>query len=445
MRKRMRMNPNRPVAWPLRPNGMRRRASAVRVLSKVKLSRPAGWMVRLFVLMLIAIPSLMITSPGYVAFADKLPDPNNVATAQPEDTMIYAADGTTLLADLHPPGYQHYYEPLADAGTLLPEAVISIEDRNFYQEPGVDPQGVVRATMIDWRAQSSVEGASTLTQQLAKLRLVGNAPTIDRKIREALLAFEIERHYTKSQILEMYLNSVFFGDTAWGTKAAAQIYFHKQTKDLDLSQASMLAGIIKGPTLYSPLLNWTSAKTRQRDVLQAMVRDGKITPDDAAKAFAEDISPPSHMFLPSNQLLAPDFVRYTTGLLVNQFGSDLTYGGGLHVVTTLNVTLQNLAQSAVSGNVARLAYRNVSQGALVAIDPTDGAIVSMVGSANPTGNGGQYNLAVWPPRNPGSSMKIFTYTAAIASGKYSMTTPIVDGPFSYSEPGWTQAYTPKNY
>jgi len=146
-------------------------------------------MVRLFVLMLIAVPSLMITSPGYVAYADKLPDLSTLASAEPEDSVIYAADGTTVLADLHPPGYQHYYEPISDVGTLLPEAVISIEDRNFYQEPGVDPQGVVRATMIDWRAQSSVEGASTITQQLAKLRLVGNAQTIDRKIREALLAF----------------------------------------------------------------------------------------------------------------------------------------------------------------------------------------------------------------------------------------------------------------
>ena len=358
------MNHNRPVVWPLRPNGMRRRSSAARVLTKGRLSRPTGWLVRLFVLLLIAVPSLMITSPGYVAYADKLPDLSTLASAEPEDSVIYAADGTTVLADLHPPGYQHYYEPISDVGTLLPEAVISIEDRNFYQEPGVDPQGVVRATLTDWRAQSSVEGASTITQQLAKLRLVGNAQTIDRKIREALLAFEIERHYTKTQILEMYLNSVFFGDTAWGTKAAAQIYFHKQTKDLDLAQASMLAGIIKGPTLYSPLLNWTSAKNRQHDVLQAMLRDGKITSEDAAKAFAEDISPPSHMFLPTNTVVAVDFVRYTTDQLIQQFGSDMTYGGGLHVITTLNVTLQNLAQSAVTNNIAKLAYRNVKQGAL---------------------------------------------------------------------------------
>src|ERR1700681_3105407 len=350
----MRMSQDRPVVWPRRPNGMRRRASAAEGLTKGEGARPAGWMLRLLLLIVVAVRSLIVTSPGYVAFADKLPDPNQVASSQPEDTMIYAADGTTLLADLHPPGYQHYYEPLADVGALLPEAVISIEDRNFYQEPGVDPQGVVRATMIDWRAHSSVEGASTLTQQLAKLRLVGNAPTFDRKIREALLAFEIERHFTKPQILELYMNSVFFGDTAWGTKAASQIYFHKQTKDLDLAQASMLAGIIKGPTLYSPLLNWTSAKNRQRDVLQAMLRDGKITPGDAAKAFAEDISPPSHMFLPTNTFVAMDFVQYTTDQLIKQFGPDVTYGGGLHVITTLNVWMQYLGQKAVTDNIAKL-------------------------------------------------------------------------------------------
>ena len=437
------------TGWPRKPNGVRRRATAVRDTRQGLLTgfvwRPTGWMLRLLILVAIAVPSLIVTSPGYVAYADKLPDPSQITQATPEDTILYAADGTTVLADLHPPGYQHYYEPLSSMGTLLPAAVISIEDRNFYQEAGVDPQGVVRASLIDWRAHSSVEGASTLTQQLVKVRLVGNQTTIDRKVREALLAFEIERRYTKQQILEMYLNSVFFGDTAWGGKAAAEIYFHKQTKDLDLAQASMLAGIIRGPTLYSPILNWDSAKSRQHDVLQAMLRDGKITPDDAAKAFAEDISPPSHMFLPTNHVVAVDFVRYVTSQLVAQFGLDATYGGGLQVVTTLNAKLQTLAQSAVSGYIARLAYRRVSQGALVSIDPTTGAIVAMVGSANPNANGGQYNLAVWPPRNPGSSMKIFTYTEAIASGRFTMTTPIVDSRFSYRAPGTTEVYTPQNY
>ena len=431
------------IHWPHRPNGTRRRASAPKVLNnRHVVRRPASWLARLLVLLAVAVPTLIITSPGYAAFADKLPDPTQVTSDIPEDTLVYAADNTTLLADLHPPGYQAYYESLPDMGTLLPAAVISIEDRNFYGEPGVDPQGIVRAATVDFKSHSSVEGASTITQQLVKLRLVGNETSIDRKVREALVAFEIERRYTKDQILEWYLNSVFFANTAWGSAAASKIYFHKQTKDLDLAQASMLAGIIRGPTIYNPLVDWTSAKNRQHTVLDAMIRDGKITPQEAAKAFAEDISPPTHMFMPSNQSAAPAFTSYVTSLLINQFGQEL-YTGGLHVVTTLNPTLQNIGQAVVSNNIKSLAWRNITQGALVAINPTTGAIVAMVGSANPNAYGGQYNLAVWPPRNPGSSMKIFTYTAAIASGKYTMTTPIKDSAIAI--PDGTAMWKPQNY
>src|SRR5207302_2485468 len=381
------------TVWPRRPNGVRRRASASEVLTKGRVARPAGWMVRLVVLLVIAIPSLIITSPGYIAFADKLPDPTQVTSTVPEDTLIYAADNKTLLADLHPPGYQNYYEPLSEMGTLLPEAVISIEDHNFYQEPGIDPQGIVRASMVDWQSRSTAQGASTITQQLVKLRLVGNEASLDRKVREALLAFQIERRYTKAQILEWYLNSVFFANTAWGTAAASKIYFHKETKDLDLAQASMLAGIIRGPTIYNPLVNWTSAKNRQKIVLDAMIRDGKITASDAAQAFAEDLSQPTHMFMPTNSVSAPAFVSYVTAELIARFGKEATYSGGLRVVTTLNVQLQSIGQSIVGGTIASLAYRRVTQGALVALDPTSGAIVTMVGSANAYAYGGQYNLA----------------------------------------------------
>jgi membrane peptidoglycan carboxypeptidase len=441
----MPLSHNDPIVWPRRGNGMRRRASAPQVLTKGRLARPAGWLVRLFILLAIAVPSLIVTSPGYVAFADKLPDPNQMTSAVPEDTLLYASDNKTLLADLHPPGYQNYYEPLSEMGTLLPEAVISIEDRNFYNEPGIDPQGIMRAGIVDYQTGSPVEGASTITQQLVKLRLVGNQTSIDRKMREALLAFEIERKYTKDEILEWYLNSVFFANTAWGTAAASKIYFHKDTKDLDLAQASMLAGIIRGPTIYNPLVNWTSGKNRQAQVLGAMIRDGKITAGDAAAAFAEDISPPTHMFMPTNSVIAPAFVSYVTSQLVAQFGKDATYKGGLRVVTTLNPTLQNIGQNVVSSVISSLSYRRVTQGALVALDPTSGAILVMVGSANPNAYGGQYNLAVWPPRNPGSSMKIYTYTAAIASGRYTMTTPIQDSAFVYRDPMSGEVYKPQNY
>ncbi|MEA2656087.1 MAG: hypothetical protein QOI23_1452, partial [Chloroflexota bacterium] len=436
---------NNRADWPHSRNGVRRRASARLARRRARVLAPAGWFLRLFLLCVIAVPSLIYTSPDYAVFADKLPDPTSVTAPVPEDTILYASDGKTVLADLHPPGYQHYYEPLQAMGTYLPEAVLSIEDKNFYNEPGVDPGGVARAAMIDYRAHGNVQGASTITQQLVKLRLVGNESTLDRKFREALLAFEIERRYTKDEILEMYLNSAFFGNSAWGSAAAAQIYYHRSTKNLDLAQASMLAGLIRGPSVYNPLLDWNAAKNRQRDVLQAMVRDQKITALQAAQAFVEDLSAPKHMFTPINQILAPAFVRYVTGQLVATYGADATYTGGLHVTTTLNWNLQNLAQKSVTNTVKSLAWRRVSQGALVSIDPTSGAIVAMVGSANPKANGGQYNLAVWPPRNPGSSMKIFTYTTAIASGKYSMTTPIADGPFTYRDPVSGEVYSPKNY
>src|SRR5205814_2278003 len=213
-------------------------------------------------------------------------------------TIVYAADKTTVLADLHPSGYQHYYEPLSAMGTSLPDAIVAIEDRNFYSEPGVDPAGIARAAVVDIKAHDTVEGASTITQQLVKVRLLDSSPTIQRKMTEALLAFSVERRFSKSQILEMYLNSVSFGNSAVGTAAA--------------------------------------------------------------------------------------------------------YGGGLRVYTTLNMKLQDIGQAAISNTQSRLAWRNVQQGALVAIDPSSGAIIAMVSSANPKSNGGQYNLAVWPPRNPGS-------------------------------------------
>jgi penicillin-binding protein 1A len=430
--------------WPRRRNGLRHRASTPRVIKRAKLLRPTGSLLRVIVLVLVAGPALFLTSPGYVAFADRMPDVQRLSEPIRADTMIYASDGTTLLADLHGPGYQHYDEPLSAMGTVLPEAIIAIEDRNFYSEPGVDPSGVVRAAMIDWRAHGKVEGASTITQQLVKLRLVGSAATIDRKLREALMSFEVERTHTKPQILEMYLNSVFFGNSAWGSAAASKIYFHKETKDLDLAQASMLAGLVRGPTIYNPLLNWMSAKARQLVVLNAMQRQGAVTSDEAARAYDEDISPPSHMFTPSSQLIG-GFTQYVVAQLVKKFGPDVTYSGGLKVTTTVNMSLQNIAQSAITNGVASLAYRNVTQGALVAIDPPTGAIVAMVGSADIRGSGGQYNLAVWPPRNPGSSMKIFTYTAGIASKRFTMVTPISDSPFTYDDPVSGESYTPRNY
>ncbi|HEY1456143.1 MAG TPA: transglycosylase domain-containing protein [Candidatus Dormibacteraeota bacterium] len=390
--------------------------------------------------------TLMGTSSGFTSYVNALPDVHNIA-AEPlmRDTLIYASDGTTLLADLHPPGHQQYYQPLSAMGKYLPMAAIAIEDHNFYSEPGVDAGALIRAAAIDIHAGSPIEGASTITQQLVKLTIVGNQPTLSRKIEEALLAVEVERAYTKQQILEMYLNIVFFGNDAYGAAAAAQIYFHTTTARLDVAQAAMLAGLLRDPTYNNPFSNPQGAKARQGQVLDAMVRAAVITPEVAAAAFAEDLTSPNRIFYPANRILAPAFVSYVTEELLARYGPQVTYGGGLTVVTTLDWAMEQEAQALISAQVSRYAWGNVHQGAMVAIDPQTGAVLAMIGSASSSGSGGQYNFAVWPPRNPGSSMKIFNYTAAINSGKFTMVSPVPDRPISVSQGLGQPVYTPRNY
>jgi membrane peptidoglycan carboxypeptidase len=395
---------------------------------------------------LVGAASFLGTSSAYINFTGDLPDVHAItANPIPEDTLIFAADGTQL-ADIHQNGIQHYWESLNSMGSLLSEATVATEDSNFWHEPGIDVQGIVRAAWIDWRQQQPVQGASTITQQLVKLRLIGSEVSVTRKIKEAILAVQLEHIYTKKEILEQYLNTVHFGNNAQGSLAAALIYFHKPTDELDLAQASMLAGIPQSPLYNSPMANWDRAKERQHQVLDAMVKNHYATRQQADLAYSEDLSPPNHMFAPGGQIFAaPGYVDWVVGELEARYGDKATFGGGLRVYTTLNMTLQHLAENAVIGNVNNDRSRGMTQGAMVAIDPRTGAVVAMVGSAFPNKDGGQYNMAVWPPRNPGSSMKLWTYTAAIESGKFTMTTPVVDSPVSINMPGQQPGYKPLNY
>src|SRR5207302_10616141 len=220
-------------------------------------------------------------------------------------------------------------------------------------------------------------------------------------------------------------------------------YFGKETGALDLAEASMLAGIPQSPLYNSPVMDWDGAKARQSQVLDAMVRNSLITRRQAAQALAEDLKP--LLKQPSPPIRgAPAFVTWVTAQLVAQFGRAAAYGGGLHVATTVNPALQGIAEQAVVNDVNANRSKNMSQGAMVALDPRSGAVLAMVGSADPVHNGGQYNLAVWPPREPGSSFKIFTYTAAIASQKFTMATLVGDAPLTISIPG-APVWQPKNY
>ncbi|MGH7866695.1 MAG: transglycosylase domain-containing protein, partial [Candidatus Dormibacteraceae bacterium] len=282
------------------------------------------------------------------------------------------------------------------------------------------------------------------TQQLVKLRLLkDSSQKFDRKIKEAILALQVDRTYSKHQVLEMYLNSVEYGDFATGAQAAAQNYFRKDTANLDLAEASMLAGIPQNPNYNSPLINSDQARARQAEVLDAMVRQGMITQDQSDRARVEKLD----LHYPPNSIkAAPQFVSWIVKHLIAQYGARAAYSGGLHVVTSLNPTLQGIAESAVANNVSRVqqAGHNMHQGAMTSIDPATGEVLAMVGSV-PNQPGSSYNFAADEPVNPGSTVKLFTYTAAIASGKYTMVTDVPDAPITVNMPGQDRNYSPKNY
>src|SRR5919204_953561 len=424
-----------------------RRRGAVGAAEPLML-RP-GAIVSMVVILAVAIASFVSSSALYLRFASDLPDARSITQLSlPQDSLVYDSSGTIQLADLHQQGYRHYEQQLKDMGPWIPKATIAIEDANFYNEPGIDIQAMVRAAWVDYHDHKVVQGASTITQQLVKMRLVGNEVSIDRKAREAILAIQVEQDFTKDQILEMYLNTAFYGNSAYGIQAAAQNYFHKQTKDLTLGESSMLTGIVQNPSYNNPLVNWDGSRVRQHAVLAAMVRNHYITQEQADQAFAQDISEANgHLFRDAEIVQAPAFIRYVTDELKALYGRDAVYRDGFRVTTTLNWDLEQKAQELISAQVSRyqgMGY-NVHQGAMVALDPRTGGVLAMVGSANPNDNGGQYNFAVWPPRNPGSSMKMYNYTAAIASGLFTMVTPIPDSPISISQGPGEKPWTPQNY
>jgi membrane peptidoglycan carboxypeptidase len=422
----------------------RRRASTYRGHG-VRL-RPQRWIFRIVAVAFVATAMLGSTVIGALASAgfSDLPSVGALATPMPGDTLITDRTGQALLADLHPSGYQHYEYPLSAMGRYLPEATVAIEDAGFWSEPGVDPIGIARAGAADLEAGAAVQGGSTITQQLVKLRLVGAGSSFSRKLREAVLAVRVDQSYTKQQILETYLNTISYGNTAYGGGTAARIYFHREPTQLDLAQAAMLAGLPQNPTLLDPFTNFDASRQRQREVLDAMVRAHDVTPREADDAYAEDLSPPAHMFGPQTVDVLPGFVDYVASELTSKFGAAATRSG-LRVVTTLDLGLQNLAQKAIADTVKNNAYNDLTDGAMVAMDPRSGQVLAMVNSAGPNAPGSQYDFAWQVPRSPGSSFKVFTYTAAIESKQYTMVTPILDEPLLVQAPGGKQAYMPRNY
>jgi penicillin-binding protein 1A len=314
--------------------------------------------------------------------------------------------------------------PLQELPPYLPQAFVAAEDNRFYQHIGIDPEGILRALWTDLRGGTVVEGGSTITQQLVKNAFLSNDRSLRRKIQEAILALEVEHHYTKNQILEFYLNMIFFGNGAYGVQAASQLYFDKDAKDLDLAESALLAGIVRSPSNYNPFANPDAAKSRQETVLDQMVKYGKITQQQADQAKQEKLqyhegSTSSYMY----PYFTDQVVSETENILQHQgmtleAAQNLIYKGGLKIYTTLNAPVQQKMEQAFANKAnfpSDLRGQQV-QGAMVIVDPHTGQVQALVGGrqhsvARP------FNRATQAERQPGSAIKpVVVYCPAIEKG-----------------------------
>ncbi|MBO0662707.1 penicillin-binding protein [Jiella sp. MQZ9-1] len=359
---------------------------------------------------------------GY--FAVKLPQEAWQIPDRPPNVKIVSVQGD-LIANRGLTGGKAV--SLEEMSPFIPEAVVAIEDRRFYEHWGVDPIGIVRAAFTNWRAGTTVQGGSTLTQQLAKNIFLNPEQTLQRKIQEAILAVWLEHKFTKDQILDMYLNRVYFGSGATGVEAAARRYFNKSAKDVTLSEAATLAGLLKAPSRLSPARDPKAAKARSEVVLAAMLDEHKIDKEQYDDAIAEKPTK-AKSYWDGAQHYAADLVMRDIKKLIGDVKEDVT------VETTIDMPLEKEAEQVVRKTIDGT-NRNVSQGALVSIDGT-GAIRALVGGRDYAQS--QYDRAVDARRQPGSTFKPFVYETALEHG-WKPESVMVDGPVQIGN------WKPQNY
>jgi penicillin-binding protein 1A len=362
------------------------------------------------------------------AYARNLPDISRMADYQPASTTrIYARDGT-LLASVYKEN--RVWVPISRIPVMVRDAFIANEDHNFYYHHGVDFGGILRASFADLTHQQ-FQGASTITQQLARGLFLTDQVSVARKVQEALLAIEIERYYTKDEILERYLNIIYLGAGAYGVDAAAHAYFGRGVDKLTLGQAAMLAGVVAAPSVYSPFANLSLASDRERHVLDRMVESGYITSAQADAAFAAPLGLIAERPPGLQGYRYPYFTTYAIAQLERLFGKSAVTEGGLQVYTTLDTRMQRIGQEAVTWGVREALAEGIGahEAALVALRPSTGEIVAMIGGTGFSLRN-QFNRAWQARRQPGSSFKIYDYTAAIDSGMPASTI-IDDSPVSY--------------
>ena len=376
----------------------------------------------------------------YITILKDLPGPDKLITRdQVVSTKIYDRN-YQLLFTVFNGNQNRTLVRLENIPEYVKQATIAIEDKDFYKHPGFSPRGILRAL---WRNffSSKTEGGSTITQQLIKNALLSPEKTWQRKTKEVLLSIQTELIFTKDEILQMYFNEVPYGGTAYGIEEASLTYFGKSIKDVSLAEAAMLAGLPAAPTKYSPFgANPKMAVVRQHQVLEAMVKNGYITNKQAQEAQNQKI-----VLVPqTTNIKAPHFVMYVKDLLVEKYGTKMVEQGGLQVITSLDLGIQEMAQVFVSQEVDKLAGMRVSNGAALATNPKTGEVLAMVGSKDyyDLTNDGNVNVTT-SLRQPGSAIKVVTYAVALQNG-FTPATVIPDTPITYKTPG-AEPYSPVNY
>ncbi|MFS0724744.1 transglycosylase domain-containing protein [Paenibacillus sp. 1P07SE] len=330
---------------------------------------------------------------------------------------------------------------LGDISPHLIEATISVEDRRFYDHTGFDIKGMARAVVANVESRSKKQGASTLTQQLARNLYLTHEKTWTRKLREAMYTAQLEMKYAKDEILEMYLNQIYYGHGAYGIEAASRMYFDKSSSDLTLAESAMLAGIPKGPSYYSPYRNMKNAKDRQQVILNTMAELGRITPEQAKAAY-EELLPLQAPGSSETEGLAPYFRDYVQTIATQELGLDeqLLHEGGIRIYTTIDKATQQAAEQALTSG---LPADSELQGALVAIDPRNGYVKAMVGGRDYSEN--QFNRVFATTRQPGSSFKPLLYLTALQSRKLTPISTFRSEPTVFTYDEGRQTYQPRNH
>ena len=405
-----------------------------RIVKKKPVKKKSSWKRSFWMFFTLFILIVAGAGCGFLgATMSSLPDVSNVKPAA--SSQIYDADGE-LITTVHSTENRLPVK-LADIPKNLQNAFIATEDNRFYSHHGIDPIGIMRALWVNLAHDGVAEGGSTITQQLARNAFLTQDRTFKRKVMEALLALRIEQKYTKQEILEMYMNQIYFGQGAYGVQTASHVYFGKDVQDLSLAQMAVLAGLPQSPNYYSPFNNLQAAKARQAVVLGQMVKYDYLSPAQAEEAKQADLQLAEKPETTSEHGGLGYFIDYVINEVSERYGADAIYKEGMKIYTTIDRKAQSAAEKAMQNLPDYYTDENglhQPQGALISINPHNGHIVAMVGGRGTD----SFNRATMAVRQPGSSFKPFVYLAALKHGD-NPGTVYVDKPSEFH--GWK----PQNY